>query len=113
MVSANILENVEYKEKGPSISVLFETETSKEIRIAFRQGQLMKEHQTSYPITVAMIEGQLDFGVEGKTLNLTKGDMLSLAGSVPHDLLAKSDCIVRLTLSKLDTVQRVLSVPTV
>ncbi len=111
MESANILNDIIYKESGPAISVLFQTDATKEVRIVFKQGQCMEEHQTPYPITVAMVEGELDFGVDGKILNLVKGDLLNLDGSVPHDLLAKSDCIVRLTLSKSDSVQRVESVP--
>ncbi len=107
MKSASILKNVSYKENKPSISVLMETSTSKEIRIAFLANQYMKEHQTPHPITVEMVEGNLDFGVEGKILHLERGDILSLEGGVPHDLLAKTKCIVRLTLSLADSLQRV------
>lgn len=110
MESANIYNELAYKDTGPAITVLFQTEATKEVRIVFKQGQLMKEHQTPYPITVALVDGKLDFGVGGKILNLVKGDLLSLDGGVPHDLLAKSDCIVRLTLNKADTVQRVKDV---
>ncbi len=28
----------------------------------------MKEHQTPFPIVVEMVEGELDFGVEGKNI---------------------------------------------
>ena len=111
METANILKDIVYKDTGPAISVLFQTDATKEVRIVFRKDQHMAEHQTPYPITVAMLEGTLDFGVKGETLNLVKGDMLNLDGGVPHDLLATSDCIVRLTLSKSDTVQRVRDVP--
>ena len=107
MKSANILKDVSYNEKKPAISVLMETATSKEIRIVFVENQHMKEHQTPYPITVEMVEGKLDFGVEGKVLHLQRGDILSLDGGVPHDLLSKSKCIVRLTLSLSDSLQRV------
>ena len=107
MNSANILKDVIYGDKKPAISILLETATSKEIRIAFDTDQHMKEHQTPHPITVEMVEGNLDFGVEGAVHNLVKGDILSLDGGVPHDLRAKSKCIVRLTLSKMDTLQRV------
>lgn len=110
MKFTNILEGATYNDEKVAISVLFETETTKEIRILFKKGQLMKKHQTSFPITVEMVEGALDFGVNDTVYSLVKGDLVALAGSVPHDLKAKTDCIVRLTLSKLDTVDRVKKV---
>lgn len=112
MKHTNILENLEYNNDKVAISVLFETETTKEIRILFKKNQLMKKHQTKFPITVQIVEGAIDFGVNNKMYNLKKGNLVSLEGSVPHDLLAVEDSIVRLTLSKLDTVDRVKNVAT-
>jgi quercetin dioxygenase-like cupin family protein len=110
MQKTNILQNANYNNEKPAISVLFETDFTKEIRILFKQGQLMKKHQTPYPITVEMVDGNLDFGVNEHVYNLKKGALVALEGGIPHDLLAKTDCIVRLTLSKQDSVQRVESV---
>ncbi|MCK4562645.1 MAG: cupin [Flavobacteriaceae bacterium] len=107
MKSSSLLKNIEYKEDKPAINVLFETESTKEIRIVMRKGQNMKKHQTPFPIVVEMFDGDLDFGVEDNLYHLKRGDILALDGGVPHDLLAKSDCIVRLTLSKSDSVKRV------
>jgi quercetin dioxygenase-like cupin family protein len=107
MKTSSLLNNVIYNEDKPAINVLFETDTTKEIRIIMRKDQVMKKHQTPFPIVVEMFEGNLDFGVEGTTHHLERGDILALEASVPHDLHAKSNCIVRLTLSKSDTVQRV------
>ena len=110
MKKSSLSDNIIYNESKPSISVLFETETTKEIRIVFKKEQLMKEHKTSFPITVEIFEGAIDFGVNGIIYNLLKGDLVSLDGGIPHDLVAKQDSIVRLTLSKLDTVDRVIKV---
>lgn len=110
MKKSSLTENITYNENKAAISVLFETETTKEIRVAMKKDQVMKEHKTSFPITVEIFEGAIDFGVDGTVYNLVKGDLVSLEASVPHDLVAAKDSIVRLTLSKLDTVDRVIKV---
>lgn len=110
MKTASLLKNLEYSESKPAVQVLMDTESSKEIRIALKKGQLMKEHKTPYPIVVELFEGVISFGVNGQVHRIEKGDMLSLDGNVPHDLKAEEDSIVRLSLSKLDTVERVKGV---
>jgi len=110
MISTNILSDLIFNDDKPNIKVMFESSFSKEIRILLKENQIMKEHKTPYPIVVEVFDGTLDFGVNGEVHNLKKGDILTLEGSVPHDLKAQSDCIVRLTLSKLDSVNRVQGV---
>ena len=110
MKTASLLDNIEYKDGKPSISVLFETDNTKEIRIVFKEGQVMNKHQTPFPIVVEIFKGAIDFGVNGKVHQLEKGAVVALDASVPHDLMAKEDSIVRLTLSKSDSVQRVQKV---
>ncbi|MEE9437716.1 MAG: cupin domain-containing protein [Saprospiraceae bacterium] len=101
---------LEFNESKPAIRIILETSFTKEIRILFKEGQLMKKHQTPFPIIVQILEGTIDFGVSNNTLNLRKGDIVTLEGAVPHDLLAKEDSVVRLTLSKSDSLKRVKQV---
>lgn len=107
MKTASLVNNVQYHETRPTIQVLLESENGKELRIAFKKGQVMKEHKTPFSIVVEIFEGSIDFGVNGKVLNLHRGDMISLTGNVPHDLTAVADSIVRLSLNKRDSAQRV------
>ena len=107
MKIASLNSNVQYHESQPTIQVLLESESGKEIRIAFREGQVMKKHKTPFPIVVEIFEGSIDFGVNGEVHSLDKGDLIALEGNVPHDLVALKDSIVRLSLHKADSAKRV------
>jgi len=90
-----------------STKVILESPFSKEIRILLKEGQIMKEHQTKFPIVVQVLEGEIDFGAEGEIHNFKSGGIVALEGNIPHDLTAKKDSVVRLSLSKSDQVKRV------
>ena len=110
MKTASLRNDLNYNEDKVAVTVMMETESSKEIRILFRKGQTMKEHKAGFPITVEVHEGSIEFGVQGDKMVLNAGDLISLEANVPHDLLAQEDSIVRLTLSKFDTIERVKKV---
>ncbi|WP_177761627.1 cupin domain-containing protein [Flavobacterium sp. I3-2] len=89
--------------------VILETSFSKEIRIALSKGQLMKEHKAPFPIVIHVLQGSINLGSEGEIQEMNAGDLITLDANVPHDLRANENSIIRLTLSKLDTIARVES----
>ena len=107
MKIASLVNDLQYNESRPTIQVLMETEAGKEIRIAFKEGQIMKEHKTPFPIVVEIFEGSIDFGVNGEIHKLKKGDLIGLEGGIPHDLKALETSTVRLSLNKGDSAKRV------
>jgi len=107
MKKVNIYENLVYSDVKVQITPLMNTDSSKEIRIVFKKDQIMKDHHTPHPIAVEIVEGEIDFGVKEEVFTLIKGDIVSLEASVVHNLKATQDSIVRLTLSKNDTIARV------
>lgn len=110
MKTVSFLNNIKYNESKPSTSLVLETDFSKEISIAFKEGQIMKDHKAPYPIMVQVLKGNIDFGVQNKVIKLLTGDLISLKENVIHNLKANEDSVVRLTLSKLDSIHRVKSV---
>jgi len=107
MKLASLIDNLEYNENRPAIHVLIDTDSGKEIRITFKEGQVMKEHKTPFPIVVEIFEGAIDVGGNGTIHNLKKGDLVALEGGVPHDLKALETSTVRLSLNKADSATRV------
>lgn len=110
MKTAAFLNNVQYNEEKVAISLLLETDFSKEIRIAFKKNQVMKDHKAPYPIVVQVLKGSIDFGVHNEYKRLNAGDLITLEAKVVHNLTAIEDSVVRLTLSKSDSVSRVKEV---
>ena len=70
----------------------------------------MKEHKTKFPITVMTLRGCIEFGVGGEMFVLNEGDVIALEGNVMHELKATAESVVRLSLHKGDTVDRVMGV---
>tara|TARA_B100000809_G_scaffold262125_1_gene312402 strand:+ start:659 stop:997 length:339 start_codon:yes stop_codon:yes gene_type:complete len=110
MKTASLYKDLKFDEHKPVITVLFETTFTKEIRIAMQKGTKMKEHKTPFSIVVEIVDGNIDFGVNGDNYNLLKGRLIALDGNVPHDLEAKEDSIIRLTLTKNDEINRVKNI---
>lgn len=110
MEIASIYDNIEYGDKNPAIKILIDCPHTKEIRITFRKGQVMKEHKAGYPIVVAVIEGCINFGIGQERQILKKGMMISLSANIPHDLIAENDSIVRLSLNKSDNIERIKNI---
>lgn len=110
METGSFLTDVVYDAVRPKIDVILETPFSKEIRIAMVKDQLMKDHSAPLPIVVQVLQGQIDFGTEFGQSLLNAGDMISVEASVRHNLFAKEASVVRLTLAKGDSVNRVKDV---
>ena len=110
MKVASFLENIKFNSDKPLVSLLLDTDFSKEIRVVFEKGQVMEDHQAPFAIIVQVVKGCIDFGVEGEIQQLNVGDLISLKPQIVHNLTAIEESIVRLTLSKSDTVKRVKNV---
>ncbi|NOQ29593.1 MAG: cupin [Helicobacteraceae bacterium] len=110
MVVASFLKDVTYDNEKVVIKPLINTAHSKEIRIAFEKDQIMKEHNAPGAITVMVLKGAIDFGINGENIILNVGDMIAVEPSVMHSLQAKEKSVVILSLAKKDTIARVNSV---
>ena len=102
--------DLEFSDKSVVITPMLDSTFGKEIRIAFKEGHIMKEHKTKFPITVMTLRGSIEFTVGEEMFVLSAGDVIALEGNVLHELKATEESVVRLSLHKGDTVDRVMGV---
>lgn len=102
----SFLANTRFANK-PQIDLMLETSTSKEIRICMDQGNLMHEHTAPGAITIMVLEGAVVIASDERRFILHQGDMLFFDANVPHSLEALARSVVRLSLAKHDTIERV------
>ena len=100
MITYSFLENIQYNGSKPNIEIVHDTNLFKDIRICFIPFQEMLEHQTSFPIAVCIMEGEIEFGVNHRTLSLKTGDTIYLEAKTLHHLKALSHAVIRLTIFK-------------
>ena len=110
MKTASFFTDLKFSDESVVITPMLDSDFGKEIRITFKNGQVMKEHKTKFPITVMTMRGSIEFGVSEKTVILNEGDVIALEGNVMHELKALKESVVGLSLHKGDTVARVKGV---
>ncbi len=110
MQTASFYKELEFSNDNVVITPMLESSFGKEIRIAFKKGQVMKAHKTRFPITVMTLKGSIHFSVEEKAVILNEGEVIALEGNVVHELKALEESVVRLSLHKGDSVDRVKGV---
>ncbi|WP_143965802.1 cupin domain-containing protein [Gordonia zhaorongruii] len=82
----------------PAIKRLHRSDTETVVRIAFREGQVMREHMAAHPILVLGQTGAIDFTVDGSTYRLEPGSAIRVGARVKHALHAISAGTVTLVV---------------
>lgn len=101
--------DVTFEAQKVKIIPITENDSSKEIQILMAKDSVMKEHQAPFAISVQVLSGEIWFEVKDERLNLKALDMITLKAGIPHSLGGIKDSIIRLSLSKLDSIERVNS----
>ena len=88
---------------GPALgssktTTLLKTASLELIRLVIPAGKSLPTHQAPGEITVQCLEGRFAFTAQGKTEELTQGQLIYLAAGQPHSLKGIEDSSLLLTL---------------
>ena len=77
---------------------LFKSTQLEVMRLVLPAGKSMPAHKLSGEITIQCVEGELDIQVEGASTLLQAGELMFLAGEVPHSVTALQDASALVTV---------------
>jgi quercetin dioxygenase-like cupin family protein len=77
---------------------LAKTPNMEVIRMVLPKERPMPEHKVDGDMTLQCLEGEIDVDAHGRVVNLKPGEMLYLAGGVPHSVRALEDAVALMTI---------------
>ena len=88
-----------WKESDRNTITVFKTNGLRIVLIALHEGAEMAKHKAEGILSVQVLEGQLKFTTDIKSVELSKGQMLALHERIPHSVLALKEAVFLLTLT--------------
>ena len=94
MVIKDVLEQLSNQDTNhPSIKILKKGEGYKVIVLGFKKGMILKEHSTSIPAKLVVVEGKVNYKEADSSVVLDKFDEQDIPVNVNHALEALEDSI--------------------
>ena len=78
---------------------LFKSKDLEVMRLVLLAGQTLPVHQVPGEITVHCLEGCLELTTDGRIRRLQAGELLFLAGGMPHGVRAQADTTALVTIA--------------
>jgi len=76
------------------------------MRMILPAGKSVPEHQVAGELTIQCLEGTVELQAHDKTQSLRAGDMVYLAGAVPHALHAVENASILVTMLRKDREEK-------
>ncbi|MEO5583376.1 MAG: cupin domain-containing protein [Saprospiraceae bacterium] len=82
---------------------VFKTNGMRIVLIALHKGAEMSKHSAEGLISIQVLEGQIIFSTDERSVEMGKGEMLALHVGIPHSVKATEETIFLLTLTTTST----------
>lgn len=83
----NIFQNLELNSENPAVLSIKKTEKSQMIAIGLGKGAILKKHKTGVPTNLVVVQGSIEFLINGETLFFQAGDVYEIPVEVPHEVV--------------------------
>ena len=87
-----------YTREGHTARTIVRTPDLRVVVIALRDGAMMAAHRVAVTATVQTLEGDVSLQLPHRLVDLPAGGLFVLGADLPHDVRARGDSVVILTL---------------
>ena len=67
--------------------------------VAFQDGGSLRQHKAPGPVSIQLLQGEVEVGVGSSAQQLTAGECLVLGAEVEHSLVAHKPSVILLTIA--------------
>ena len=95
-------EQIEVSAEKVQSRQVFETAGGGVVLLGFKEGQKLETHLSPAEVMVNVVEGEIEFTMNGIAHTIKENEFLLIGGGVPHSVMAKKDSKVMLVKIKAD-----------
>jgi quercetin dioxygenase-like cupin family protein len=100
----NILESIEFNPVKPIVLQIKKTETIKIFCVALCKDQLLQKHQAKVPSLLIVLNGVVDFQVDGEVVTLREFDIYQIPVNIDHEVKGRVDKNVIMITQELKAI---------
>ena len=98
MNKVNILNTYSYNDEHAVVTDILETSFVKEISIALQINQVMKDHESEFPLILHVVKGNITIIMNEESTNLICGDLICITADLRHHIEANDNTLLRISL---------------
>lgn len=96
----NLADQVKFDNERVSFKNIFGNANGGVVLVAFKDGQKLDTHTAPAELMVTVLEGEIEFTIQGNPHTIKAGEFLLVGADVAHSVAAKADSKLMLTKVK-------------
>ena len=87
----NIVENITFSTEKANVFSIKKSDKIKYFAVALGKGAILKKHTAPVPATLVVLKGEINFMIQGETINMKQFDVYEIPVNVEHEVSGVSD----------------------
>ncbi|MBF8457583.1 hypothetical protein IV494_10375 [Kaistella sp. G5-32] len=87
----NIVENITFSTEKANVFSIKKSDKIKYFAVALGKDAMLKKHTAPVPATLVVLKGEINFLIQGETINMKQFDVYEIPVNVEHEVVGVSE----------------------